>query len=67
MISAGRFFACSCGKKQRREVLSGDDLNADVPYYEKGYEEDDGLEGQFDRLDEDVQKIIGPRFFGSCR
>ncbi len=50
-------------KKQRREVLSGQDLNVDVPYYEKGYEAEDDLEGQIDRLDEDVQKIIRLRFF----
>ena len=50
-------------KKQRREVLSGEDLNVDVPYYEKGYEAEDDLEGQIDRLDEDVQKIIRLRFF----
>ncbi|MCD7906340.1 MAG: RNA polymerase sigma factor [Clostridium sp.] len=50
-------------KKQRREVLSGQDLNVDVPYYETGYEAEDDLEGQIDRLDEDVQKIIRLRFF----
>ena len=50
-------------KKQRREVLSGEDLNVDGPYYEKGYEAEDDLEGQIDRLDEDVQKIIRLRFF----
>lgn len=50
-------------KKQKRLVLANDDLGQEAVYYEKGYEQDDDLEKELDRLELDVQGIIKLRFF----
>ncbi len=50
-------------KKRKRILLPGDGLEQDEVYYEKGYEQDDGLEKELDRLELDVQGIIKLRFF----
>ena len=49
--------------RRKREVLSGEDYDEQIPYYEKQYEAEDDLEAQIDRLEEDVQKIIRLRFY----
>ena len=49
--------------RRKREVLSGEDYDEQIPYYEKRYEAEDDLEAQIDRLEEDVQKIIRLRFY----
>ena len=50
-------------KKQKRRLLTNDGLEQEDVYYEKGYEQDDGLEQELDRLELDVQGIIKLRFF----
>ena len=50
-------------KKRKRLLLSDDGLEQEEVYYEKGYELDDGLEKELDRLELDVQGIIKLRFF----
>lgn len=50
-------------KKQKREVLTEDGVEEDLPYYERGYDTQDDLYGQLDRLGEDVQTIIKLRYF----
>lgn len=45
-------------KKRKRLLLSNDGLEQEEVYYEKGYEQDDDLEKELDRLDMDVQGII---------
>ena len=49
--------------RRKREVLSGEDYDEQIPYYEKRYEAEGDLEAQIDRLEEDVQKIIRLRFY----
>ena len=49
--------------RRKREVLSGEDYDEQIPYYENRYEAEDDLEAQIDRLEEDVQKIIRLRFY----
>ena len=49
--------------RRKREVLSGEDYDEQIPYYEKQYEAEDDLEAQIYRLEEDVQKIIRLRFY----
>lgn len=49
--------------RRKREVLSGEDYDEQIPYYEKRYEAEGDLEAQGDRLEEDVQKIIRLRFY----
>lgn len=49
--------------RRKREVLSDEDYDEQIPYYEKRYEAEDDLEAQIDRLEEDVQKIIRLRFY----
>lgn len=50
-------------KKRKRILLSDDGLEQEKLYYEKGYEQDDDLEKELDRLELDVQGIIKLRFF----
>lgn len=50
-------------KKRKRVFLTADDLEHEEVYYEKGYEQDDDIEKELDRLDLDVQTIIRLRFF----
>lgn len=50
-------------KKRKRLFLTGDDPGQEEVYYEKGYEQDDDLEKELDRLELDVQGIIKLRFF----
>ena len=50
-------------KKRKRLVLAGDDPGREEAYYEKGYEQEDDLEKELDRLELDVQGIIKLRFF----
>lgn len=50
-------------KKRKRLLLAGDGMEREEAYYEKGYEQNDGLEEELDRLDLDVQGIIKLRFF----
>lgn len=50
-------------KKRKRLVLTGDGPGQEAMYYEKGYEPDDDLEKELDRLELDVQGIIKLRFF----
>lgn len=50
-------------KKQKRRLLTNDGLEQEDVYYEKGYEQNDGLEQELDRLELDVQGIIKLRFF----
>lgn len=50
-------------KKRKRLFLTNDDPGWEEAYYEKGYEQDDDLEKELDRLEPDVQGIIKLRFF----
>ena len=50
-------------KKRKKFLLSDDALEPEEVYYEKGYEQDDGIEKELDRLETDVQGIIKLRFF----
>lgn len=50
-------------KKRKKILLSGDGLEQEEVYYEKGYEQDDDLVKELNRLDLDVQGIIKLRFF----
>lgn len=50
-------------KKRKRIPLTADDLEREEVYYEKGYEQDDDIERELDRLEMDVQGIIKLRFF----
>ena len=50
-------------KKRKRLLFTDDDLEREEMYYEKGYEQDDDLEKELDRLELDVQGIIKLRFF----
>lgn len=50
-------------KKRKRILLTNDDPGREEVYYEKGYEQDDDLEKELERLDLDVQGIIKLRFF----
>ncbi len=50
-------------KKRKRFLLTGDGMEREEVYYEKGYEQDDDLERELDRLELDVQGIIKLRFF----
>ncbi len=50
-------------KKRKKLLLTNDDQGREEAYYEKGYEQDDDLEKELDRLEPDVQGIIKLRFF----
>lgn len=50
-------------KKRKRLLLANDDPGREDVYYEKGYERDDDLEKELDRLELEVQGIIKLRFF----
>lgn len=50
-------------KKRKRVFLTADDLEREEVYYEKGYEQDDDIEKELDKLELDVQGIIKLRFF----
>lgn len=50
-------------KKRKRLLLADDALEGEEVYYEKGYEQDDDMEKELDRLELDVQGIIKLRFF----
>ena len=50
-------------KNKKRELPSADDLNTEVPYYEKGYEKSDDLYDEINQLDAATQKIIKLRFY----
>ena len=50
-------------KKRKRLLLTDDGMEREEVYYEKGYEQEDDLEKELDRLELDVQGIIKLRFF----
>lgn len=50
-------------KKRKRVFLTADDFEWEEVYYEKGYEQDDDIEKELDKLELDVQGIIKLRFF----
>lgn len=50
-------------KKRKRFLLTDDVLEREEVYYEKGYEQDGGMEKELDNLELDVQGIIKLRFF----
>lgn len=50
-------------KKRKRFLQNTDELPQEEVYYEKGYEQDDDMERELDRLELDVQGIIKLRFF----
>ena len=50
-------------KKRKRFLLTDDALEREEVYYEKGYEQDGGMEKELDSLELDVQGIIKLRFF----
>lgn len=50
-------------KKRKRLLLSDENPEREEAYYEKGYEQDDDLEKELDRLETDVQVIIKLRYF----
>lgn len=55
---------CLMVLKKRKKILPDtDDLEREEAYYEKGYEQDDDIEKELDKLEPDVQKIIRLRFF----
>ena len=50
-------------KKRKRFLRTDDVLEREEVYYEKGYEQDGGMEKELDSLELDVQGIIKLRFF----
>ena len=50
-------------KRRKRIPIVADNLKREEVYYEKGYEQDDDIESELDRLEMDVQGIIRLRFF----
>ena len=50
-------------KQRKKELLSDDNLQKEEAYYEKGYEQQDDIKEELDRLEEDIQTIIRLRFF----
>ena len=50
-------------KKRKRFLLTDDVLEREEVYYEKGYEQEGGMEKELDSLELDVQGIIKLRFF----
>lgn len=50
-------------KKRKRVLLAGDGPEREEVYYERGYEQDDDVEKELDRLERDIQGIIRLRFF----
>ena len=50
-------------KQRKKELLSDDNPQKEEAYYEKGYEEQDEIKEELDRLEEDIQTIIRLRFF----
>ena len=50
-------------KRRSRVVLVSDDLEQEGVYYEKGYEQEDEIEQELEKLETDVQGIIKLRFF----
>lgn len=50
-------------KQRKKELLSDDNRQKEEAYYEKGYEQQDDIKEELDRLEEDIQTIIRLRFF----
>ena len=50
-------------KKRKRILLTANNLEREEVYYEKGYEQEDDIEKELERLELDVQGIIKLRFF----
>lgn len=50
-------------KKRKRFLQNTDHLSQEEVYYEKGYDQNDDMERELDRLELDVQGIIKLRFF----
>ena len=50
-------------KQRKKELLSDDNPQKEEAYYEKGYEQQDDIKEELDRLEEDIQTIIRLRFF----
>ena len=50
-------------KQRKRETLTEDGMDEDVPYYETGYDSEDDLYDQLNCLETDVQTIIKLRYF----
>lgn len=50
-------------KQRKKELLSDDNPQKEEAYYEKGYEQQDDIKEELDRLEEDTQTIIRLRFF----
>lgn len=50
-------------KQRKKELLSDDNPQKEGAYYEKGYEQQDDIKEELDRLEEDIQTIIRLRFF----
>lgn len=49
--------------KRKKDELLPEEEEVQIPYYEKGYEPEDDLYDQINRLEEEVQNIIKLRFF----
>lgn len=50
-------------RQKKTELLQGEEEAAEIPYYEKEYDKDDGLYDQINHLDGELQTIIKLRFF----
>lgn len=50
-------------RQRKEELLPEEDSAMEIPYYEKGYDSDEELYDQINRLDEEVQHIIKLRFY----
>lgn len=50
-------------KQRKKELLSDDNPQKEEAYYEKGYEQQDDIKEELNRLEEDIQTIIRLRFF----
>ncbi len=50
-------------KQRKKELLSDDNPQKEEAYYEKGYEQQDDIKEELDRLEEDIQTITRLRFF----
>lgn len=50
-------------RKQKMEIPTEDGTGQEIPYYEEGYNREDDIYEQLNRLEEDVQTIIKLRYF----
>ncbi len=50
-------------RKQKMEIPAEDGIGQEIPYYEEGYNREEDVYEQLNRLEEDMQTIIKLRYF----